>query len=541
MKQGGHHRIVSACMSETFDVILRGGIVLDGTGAPAIRADVGIRSDKIAALESDLSRAEAPQVLDMAGLIVCPGFIDVHSHSDVYLLIEPDAPSKIRQGVTTEVVGNCGASGAPLRPSYRLPSDWVDKPIPGRWSSLGEFRELLDKTRPAVNSVLLVGHNTLHAGVAGYDARPASEDELRSMEALLERSLDEGAAGMSTGLLYAPGLYADRSEVVRLARVVAAKGGIYTTHMRSEGDELLESIGETLDVARQTGVRVEISHLKTSGRRNWHRLPAAIGLIEEALASGIEVAADRYPYTASYTDLDVLFPVWAAEGGRDRVLQRLRTPADCERLREALRAGRDAEGWRTITIGSTSHPDNFRFRGRSLADVARELGMEPVDAVLHLALTDELRTGAFFFGMSEDNMRAILAEPYVMLGSDASIRAPHGPLSTDYPHPRAYGSFPKFLRMALDGKTVPLPEAVRKITSLPADHFRLRGRGRIAVRMAADLVAFAPESVRDKATFGQPHQYSEGIDTVMVNGQVTMTGGHPTGIRGGRVLAETAR
>lgn len=523
-------------MSTTFDVILRGGTVLDGTGAPAVQADIGIRGERITAVDGDLSQAQAGRVLDMSGLLVCPGFIDVHSHSDVYLLIEPDAPSKITQGVTTEVVGNCGASGAPLRPSYRLPSDWLDKPIPGQWSSLSEFRALLDQAKPAVNSVLLVGHNTLHAGVAGYDARTASEDEVRSMETLLERSLDEGAAGMSTGLLYAPGLYADRAEVLRLARVVAAKGGIYTTHMRSEGDELIESIGETLDVARQTGVRVEISHLKTSGRRNWHRLPEALALIEKARASGIEVAADRYPYTASYTDLDVVFPVWAAEGGRERVLQRLRTPADRERLRNELRSGRAAEGWSTITIGSTSAPDNFRFRGRPLTDVAQELGMEPVDAVLHLALTDELRTGAFFFGMSEDNMRKILAQPYVMLGSDASIRAPRGPLSTDYPHPRAYGSFPKYLRMALDGGTVPLPEAIRKLTSLPADQFRLRGRGRISVQMAADIVAFSPQAIRDKATFGQPHQFSEGIDTVIVNGLVTMTGGRPTGVRGGRVL-----
>jgi N-acyl-D-amino-acid deacylase len=332
-------------------------------------------------------------------------------------------------------------------------------------------------------------------------------------------------------------MHAQPEEIQALARVVARRGGIYATHMRSESEGLLDAIRETLDVARATGVRLEISHLKTSGRRNWGLLDAALELIRTAQGEGIDVAADRYPYTAACTDLDVVFPAWAAEGGRERVLSRLRNPETRRRLREDLLADREPGYWDTVTIGSTTHPDNLRFRGLRLPEVATALGVEPVDALLHLTDTDALQTGAFFFGMSEENMLRILEEPWVMIGSDASIRAPTGPLSRDYPHPRAYGTFPRFLRMSLNGQTVPVEEAIRKMTSLPADHFRLRGRGRIAPGMAADLVVFDPVRVRDRATYGAPHVFAEGIETVVVNGTVTVRNGQITGDRAGMVLS----
>lgn len=517
------------------DLKIIGGQVLDGTAAAAVRADIGIAGSRIEAI-GDLSHAEARATFAADNQIVCPGFIDVHSHSDAYLLVEPSAPSKVFQGVTTEVVGNCGASAAPRVGRYPMPSDWRDKPYPGSWTTVGEYRALLDRVRPAVNVVLLIGHTSVRAGVMGYEGRAATADELRAMKDLLGRALDEGGAGFSTGLVYSPGLFAPREELVELAREAAKRGGIYTSHMRSEGARLLEAIDEAIDVGRRAGCRIEISHLKTSGRKNWHLVDAALGRVRSARAEGIEVMADRYPYTAASTDLDVVLPDWASEGGREAVLTRLRDPGLRKRIRDELAGSRDESYWPGVMIGSTRHPDNQRFKGRRLVEVAAELGLEPVDALLRLIDTDDLYTGGIFFGMSEENLWRILAEPYVMIGSDSSIRAPTGPLSADHPHPRAYGTFPLFLRAALDGKTVSLPEAVRKMTSLPASHFRLRDRGVLAAGAFADIVVFDPAGICDTSTYENPHQLARGIAAVIVNGVLTLDRGRYSGKRGGQFL-----
>jgi N-acyl-D-amino-acid deacylase len=517
------------------DLKISGGGVADGTGAPARLADVGLRGDAIVDV-GDLSGAEARRTIDATGKLVCPGFIDAHSHSDSYLLLEPSAPSKLFQGVTTEVVGNCGASAAPLLGRTKLPSDWEDKTYPGRWSTVAEYRALLESVKPAVNVVMLTGHGKLRAAVMGYEGRPARPDEVWDMAALLERAMDEGSRGLSSGLIYAPGMFASPEELAALAGVAARRGGIYTSHMRSEGHRLLEALDETLAVARESGVRVQVSHLKTSGRANWGLIDAALDKLNAARASGVEVAADRYPYTASNTDLDVILPLWASEGGRDAVLARLRNPADRARLRAELLANRPETYWGTIVIGSTAHPDHAGLQGLPLEEAARLLDLEPVDAALRLIDRDELRTSAFFFGMSEANMWRILAEPWVMIGSDASLRAPWGVLSHDFPHPRAYGTFPRFLRAALDGKTVPVEEAIRKMTSLPAAHFRLGGRGVLRAGAHADVLVIDPVKLRDTATFTKPHALAEGVEKVIVNGKVTLEAGALTGTRGGRVL-----
>jgi len=518
-----------------FDVLITGGLVLDGRGKAPFMADLGICGDRIEAL-GDLGGAPAKRVVDARGRFVCPGFIDVHSHSDAYILIEPGAASKVYQGVTTEVVGNCGASAAPRVGAYQIPSDWRERRYPGTWSSVAEYRSLLEQVRPGVNIVMLIGHNTVRAGVIGYEARPSTPDEVRRMAALLEGALDEGGAGLSTGLIYAPGMFAERGEIVELALVAARKGKLYTSHMRSEGTRLLEAIDEALDIGRRSGARVEISHLKTSGRKNWGLVDAALERIRRARAEGLEVAADRYPYTAASTDLDVILPDWASGGGREAVLARLRDAETRGRIRAELLASRDESYWPSVLVGSVVGSAAKRFQGRSLPDVARELDMEPVDAALHLMEVDELRTGAIFFGMSEENMWKILAEPYVMLGSDASLRAPRGPLSADHPHPRAYGSFPKFLRAAVDGKTVPLPEAIRKMTSLPAGQFNLKGRGVLEKGAYADAVVFDAKAVADVATFENPHQLARGMEAVIVNGVLELDRDHLTGNRGGRFV-----
>ena len=519
-----------------FDLLITGGRVLDGTGAAEVEADIGIRGDRIADI-GDLSGATAASVVKAAGRFVCPGFIDVHSHSDAYLLIEPGAASKVFQGVTTEVVGNCGASAAPLFGAYRMPSDWRDKQYPRAWSTVAEYRALLEQARPAVNVALLIGHNTLRAGVSGYENRALRPDELANAERALDQALEEGGIGLSSGLIYGPGMFAPREELVALAGVAARRGGIYTSHMRSEGDGLLEAIDEALAIGRESGARVEISHLKTSGGANWGKLDAALERIERARSGGLAVAADRYPYTASSTDLDVVFPKWAHEGGGAALLARLRDPASRARIRESI-AGAERD-WGAVTIGSTAAPGNRRFQGMRLVDAAGVLGMEPADAVLHFAESDQLRTGAFFFGMCERNMERILSLPYVMIGSDASLRAPWGVLSSDYPHPRAYGAFARFLRMSLDGRTVPLPEAVRKMTSLPASHFGFRDRGRLAPGMAADVVVFDPAAVRDASDYGDPHRLAEGFALVVVNGTPVLEGGKLTGKRTGGFLCSS--
>ncbi|HAL91683.1 MAG TPA: hypothetical protein DCM68_01500 [Verrucomicrobia bacterium] len=331
-------------------------------------------------------------------------------------------------------------------------------------------------------------------------------------------------------------MFAQPEEIRALAKVVARHEGIYATHMRSEGGKLLEAIDEALDVARVSGVRLQISHLKTAGRANWGKLDAALDKIRAAQKAGVEVASDRYPYTASCTDLDVILPTWAAQGGRVAILARLRDPDERAKIRAEMAAARDDKYWESVWIGSTHHLANAPFAGKPIAVAAEAWKLPPLDAALRFMETDELFTGGIFFGMSEENMWRILAEPWVMIGSDASIRAPWGPLSHDHPHPRAYGTFGRFLRAALDGKPVSIGEAVRKMTSLPAEQFRLKDRGAIRAGAFADIVALDPKTFRDLATYEKPHQFCEGLSAVWVNGVATFRDGKDTGARGGRYL-----
>lgn len=518
-----------------FDILIKGGLVVDGTGSDARQADIAIQNDRIAEILPDISQGQARQILPAHGHIVCPGFIDVHSHSDTYILLEPSAPSKLFQGITTEVLGNCGASAAPRHGKSRLPSDWGSFQYPGHWNSTAEYRKLVEAASPAVNVVALVGHNILRAGTMGYEGRSATSEEVASMARNLEASLNHGARGLSSGLIYPPGMYASEAEITSLAAVVARHDGIYTSHMRSEGRNLLESLRETIRVGQETGVRLQVSHLKTSGRANWSLLDQAIDIVETAQRDGVKVAADRYPYTASCTELDVILPHWATEGGREAELDRLGNHESRERIREDILKARDAQSWETIIIGSTTF-QNGRFKGVPLLRASAELNMEPVDAALHLIASDNLATTAFFQGMSEDNMWRILALPWVMIGSDASLRAISGPLSVDFPHPRAYGAFTLFLQSALAGRTVPLAEAVRKMTSLPASQFSLKGRGVIRQGCMADIVVLDPAKIQTHSTYQTPHRLAEGVSHVIVNGILELHNGSLTNRRGGRWL-----
>lgn len=511
-----------------FDLKITNGRVFDGSGSGAVHCDIGINGDTLAAL-GDLAAATAATTIDATGCIVCPGFIDAHSHSDTYLLIEPSAASKIHQGITTEICGNCGASAAPLNGGYKMPSDWLDKTYSKPWKTVADYRARFAEAHPAVNAALLVGHNTLHAGICGYEPRAATPDELKKMLQALEQALDEGAIGLSSGLVYPPGSAVPRSELIELAKLVARHGGIYTTHMRSESNGLLEAIDEAIEIAERSGARLQISHLKASGKSNWSKLDTALEKIRSTGAN-----ADRYPYTAGCTDLDIVLPDWASHGGRAAVLAHLRDPETRKKIRNELEESPPGR-WSDVMIGSTQFE---QFKGKYLPEVAETLGMGAVDALLHLIDSDDLKTGGIFFGMSEENMWSVLAEPFVSIGSDASLRAPQGPLSHDHPHPRAYGSHAKFLRAALDGKTVPLPEAIRKMTALPAEQFGLEKRGLLKKGYAADLAIFDPDTIKENTTYANPHQLSSGMRHVIVNGVQTLENDECTGRRGGIFLGQ---
>ncbi len=517
------------------DIRITGGKVYNGTGSDPVITDVGVTDSRICEL-GNLAKAESRLTIDATNLTVCPGFIDAHSHSDTYLFIDPSATSKIFQGITTEIVGNCGSSAAPLYPPHRMPSDWEAQTYPKKWRTMKEYRMLLEQIAPAVNVAPLVGHRNLRVAAMGFEHRRATSEELKQMKRLLEEALDQGGRGLSTGLIYAPSSSADIEEISALAEIVAAREGVYTSHMRNEGSALITAIEETLLIARKTRVTTEISHLKASGRQNWPLMDTALSCIEHAIDSGLPVAADRYPYTTGYTDLDVVFPEWAHDGGREALLERLADQDIVARIRENLLKARSDEDWACVIIGSTSHPDNMSFRGQTLTDVASKLGLHPVDAVIHITTTDKLQTTAFFGGMNEDNMRKVLAHPYIMVGTDASLRTPGGALGQDFPHPRAYGTFPRYLDICSTIPGMTTAEAIRKATSLPAKHFGLKKRGEIKPGNYADLIVLDPENFKAHSTYSAPHQLSSGITHLLVNGRLAIHNNRLTPARSGKVL-----
>lgn len=506
-------------IEQDFDLVLANGCVADGLGGEPRRADVGIRGAKISSV-GDLANATAGKTIDCSGMCVAPGFIDVHSHSDACILLRPDAPSKIRQGVTTEIVGQCGSSASPLTGGARLPSDWASHKYPRPWRNAREYAALLREASPLMNIVFLTGHRNLRMAVTGMEARPATKDEITAMTRLLAEELENGSAGFSTGLLYQPSCHALPEEIKALAAECARHGGHYATHLRSEGEHLIEAIDEAIETARASDVPLQISHFKTSGKTNWHKLETAISHIEAARADGVRVAADRYPYTAAGTDLDVILPEWAERGDRSEILARLEDRATRNKIATEMMTTRSPEYWSTVMVGATWADSNASFRGHRIDDIAAELEVPPAEAVLRIVESDGLRTGGFFFGMSEDNLRRILSLPWVMIGSDASLRSVEGTLSDDHPHPRAFGTFPRFLALCRDEKLMSLSEAVRRITSLPAETFGLKGRGVIREGNVADICVFDPATIRDTATYPRPHAYPDGIAHVIASGSL---------------------
>lgn len=525
------------------DLVLRGATVFDGLGSPGREMDVALAGDRIGAVGAGLPAGS--EELDLRGMALAPGFIDIHTHVDMPIFENPNVESRVRQGVTLEVGGNCGGSPGPwgeeeyqqtrtrYRERYGVDVDFRDP---------AGFLAGIDRLRPTVNAATYVGNGSLRSFAVGDEDRPATDAEVAVMKEELRKAIAGGCVGLSSGLEYTPSGFARPDELIALASVLKGTGYPYASHMRNEDDRVLGAIEELFHVGRMAGVPVQISHLKAQGQRNHWKQKVILDLIAQARASGLDARFDVYPYVAYSTGLTNLFPTDMRAGGTQAFLQRLRDPATAGYLEAYCRGKVGLLGdWNSIQITSAGERTPWA-RGRRLGDLAKERGVEPYALVLTLLEENRGGVGTIGFGMSEENVEELLAHPLAMVCSDGSNYAPYGPSAQSSPHPRSYGTFPRLLgHYVRERKILPLEEAIRKITSAPADRMRLEGRGRIVPGAFADLVAFDPDTVIDKATFEAPHQYPVGVPLVIVNGVITIRDGEQTGQRGGRGIRGAAK
>jgi N-acyl-D-amino-acid deacylase len=530
-----------------YDLLFRQATVVDGTGAPGFVADVAIAEGRFAALAPRLD-GQAVRVIPAAGMVLAPGFIDLHCHSDAYHLEQPAGEIKIRQGVTLEVVGNCGASLAPLAPARaRMGVDYcLGGPDRfGRevdWESYGQYASTVDGARPVVNVAGLVGHGTLRVAAMGFADRPATTAEMDTMAGLLDDALAAGAGGLSTGLYYAPGLFASTAEVIALARVVARRGGYYASHIRNEAEGLLEALDEALAIGRASGVPVHISHLKAAGTRNWSKADAAVDKLEAARREGLDVTCDAYPYHFSSTTLQAVIPPWALEGGTEGLVARLTDPATRARVIAQIKDGLPGweniyhnAGWEKILIAAVNSPARFPLQGKSVAQAAAAAGADPFEWAMDLLVAERGAVNIVAGSMNEENVARFLTLPFAMIGSDGAPRPGR-------PHPRVYGTFPRVIRRFVrELKVLTLEEAIRKMTSASAARLGLADRGRIQVGRVGDAVLFDPERFSDTATFEEPCQHPVGLMAVAVAGRLVVDGERMTGERPGRFRRPGAR
>ena len=518
------------------DLLLRGGTVADGTGNKPYPADIAITGETITAI-GDLSQEHAGRTLDVSSHIVAPGFIDIHTHSDFSILVNRPMRSSLAQGVTTEVVGNCGVSVGLVQntPAFEMERRWrIRDGVQLDWQSMAGFFARLEDGGMACNVLSLAGHGTIRKAVMGFDHRPPSPAELAQMQQMLSGAMDDGAVGFSTGLEYLPGGHADVAEQAALARIAADAGGFYATHIRNEGDTLVESVQEALDVAERAGIALQLSHHKSEGRANWGKVRATLSMMQAARDAGRDVLTDQYPYTAFMTGLAViLLPGWANEGSMEDTVARLRDSST--RARIAAEIDAHAWDWNTLQIGiARSRPD---AEGLTLAQLGERDGKRPVDAALDLMQGEQGWVAAVHFAMSEEDVEAVLRDPHTMIGSDGVSNDPHSALAEGKTHPRTYGTFPRVLARYVRGREViSLQEAVRRMTSLPAQRLKLTDRGVLRVGMKADVAVFNPDTVADVATFDDPHRFPLGIPFVCVNGRVSVDNGVHTDALSGKVL-----
>ncbi|GIV58749.1 MAG: aminoacylase [Rhodothermaceae bacterium] len=537
--------LLAACTpAPEYDLVLRGGLIYDGSGHPPFAGDVALRADTIAAV-GDLGRARGRTELDVTGLAVAPGFINMLSWATESLLHDGRAQSDIRQGVTLEVFGE-GWSMGPLNEAMKadLKRGQSDITFDVAWTTLGEYLEHLERRGVSPNVASFVGATTVRIHELRYANRPPTPDELDRMRALVRQAMEEGALGLGSSLIYAPAFYASTDELIALSREAAAYGGMYISHLRSEGNRLLEAVDELITIAREAGLPAEIYHLKAAGRDNWPRLDAVIARVEAARAEGLRITADMYTYTAGATGLDAAMPPWVQEGGFEAWRQRLRDPAIRRRLLREMRTpsgdwenllqAAGPEG--TLLVGFRNEALR-RYLGRTLAEVAAERGVSPEEAAMDLVIEDSSRVDVVYFLMSEENVRRQIALPWMSFGSDAAALAPEGVFLRSNPHPRAYGNFARLLgRYVRDEGLIPLEEAIRRLTTLPATNLGLRRRGALRPGYHADVVVFNPSTIRDHATYEAPHRYATGVVHVFVNGVQVLRDGEHTGATPGRVV-----
>ncbi|MDX1396041.1 MAG: D-aminoacylase [Gemmatimonadota bacterium] len=528
-----------------YDVVIRGGTVYDGSGDAPLVADVAIAGDTIAAI-GDLSGETGALEVDASGLAVAPGFINMLSWATETLLIDGRSLGDIRQGVTLEVFGE-GWSMGPLNEEMRteMVESQGDLRFEVPWTTLGEYLDHMVARGIATNVASYVGATTVRIHELGYEDRAPTADELERMRELVRQAMREGALGVGSSLIYPPAFYADTDELIALASAAGEHGGGYISHMRSEGNRLLEAVDELITIAREAGVRAEIYHLKAAGENNWGKLDDVIARVETARAEGLEITADMYTYTAGSTGLDASMPPWVAEGGDDAMIERLRDPATRRRLAREMSTPTDE--WENLLLSAGSpdrvllvgfRQDSLKYlTGRTLADVAEMRGTSIEETAMDLVIQDDSRVGTVYFMMDEDNVRRQIALPWLSFGSDAGSMAPEEPFTLSNTHPRAYGNFARLLgRYVRDEGVIPLEEAIRKLTSLPAANLRIEGRGRLEAGYFADVVVFDPATIRDHATFEEPHQLAEGVRDVFVNGSAVLRDGDPTGATPGRVV-----
>lgn len=529
--------------SPEYDLLIEHGHIIDGTGSPWFEGSVAINGGKIVAV-GRLEHASARKVLDAQGQVVAPGFIDLHSHSDFTLLVDGNAQSKIRQGVTTEILGESNSAG-PVEGAGDSDLDLQLAPLGLHrdWKSLGEYFTRLLRQGIAVNVASYVGSGQVRLDVMGNINRAPTPSEMQRMKQLVDEAMLDGAIGLGSGLIYPPNSYASREELIELARVAARHGGIYTTHMRSEGAGSPAAIEEAIEIGRRAGLPVHILHFKSYGASNWGRMPALVHEIQAARDQGLDITADVYPYVATETGLDMTLPSQYLEGTPDHILQRLKDPATRNAIRDELKNG-PAEGteasavggWHNILVGSIQSPEFKKYEGKRVDEISRSMNKDPVDAVCDLLIADHGLTPAIYFAMSESDVREALKQPWVGIGSDGQAVNPSMRF-VGKPHPRYYGTFPRVLGYYVrEEKVLSLPDAIRKMTSLPAQIVGLENRGLLRPGMAADVTIFDPDQVSDRATFSDPAQYPVGINFVIVNGIVVLDHGEHTTAKPGRVL-----
>ncbi len=528
-----------------FDVIIKGGTLYDGSGTEPKHADVAIRGDRIAGI-GDFKTAKAKTVVDANGLAVAPGFINMLSWSNESLIQDGRSQSEIRQGVTTEVMGE-GESMGPVNDRVRehMLSEQTDIKYEIKWNTLAEYLRYLETHGVSCNVASFIGATTIRENVIGFEDKAPTPEQLDQMRELVRKEMEAGALGIGTSLIYPPAFYAKTEELIELCKVAAKYQGKYISHMRSEGNRLLEALDELIRISREAGIPAEVYHIKAAGQQNWGKLDNLLSRIETAQKDGLKITADMYTYTAGGTGLDASLPPWTEDGGYPALFKRLRDPATREKIKEQVKTPTDEWENMYLAAGGPEHILLVGFKsaklkpltGKSLAEVAKMRGKDPIETLMDLIAEDESRIGTIYFMISEENIKKELAKPWISFGSDEASQAPEGVFLKSNPHPRAYGNFARVLgKYVRDAKVIPLTEAVRRLSGLPATNLGLDHRGFIKEGMFADIVIFDPATIADRATFEKPHQYAVGVKHVFVNGVQVLKGGEHTDAKPGRAL-----